>query len=97
MMSTCDKCGLPVASNNNSVTLDVLTGDMSEVTALLATPRHFLPIKNDDDEVLCVGSPSRAQYLEGQPRDTRGYPYNEEREATIREAYAQMLVQNPVQ
>ena len=49
-------------------------------------PRHLLPTE------FCEGSPSRVQYLEGQPRDSRPeYPYNEAWEARVRDAYAELL------
>lgn len=47
---------------------------------LNSKPRHLLPIEG------CVGSPSRAQYLENQPRDPR-YPYEYDQEAAWRDAY----------
>lgn len=61
------------------------------MTALFAIPRHLLPVV-EDGKVVCEGSPSRAQYIEGQPRDPRGslYPYDETIEAQRRAAYASM-------
>ncbi|MDO8435635.1 MAG: hypothetical protein Q7S89_03090 [bacterium] len=49
--------------------------------------RHLLPVAG---EIPCAGSPSRAQYLPGQPRDTRGYGYHDEMEASFRAAFAAM-------
>lgn len=78
----CDKCGLPVADKDNAVLIDkALTDDW---TLIFSQPRHLLPTEN------CPGSPSRAQYIEGQPRDTRGYTYDERLEQPIRDAYAKM-------
>lgn len=38
---------------------------------------------------ICEGSPSRAQYIEGQPRDSRApYAYRPEWEQRYRDAYA---------
>ena len=81
---TCDKCGLPVEPSNDAVLLDVLVGK-GDFLLLLAQPRHLLPTGD------CPGSPSRAQYLEGQPRDPRPeYPYIEPAESAIRAAYERM-------
>jgi hypothetical protein len=42
---------------------------------LIARPRHLLPVIDEDGSVLCIGSRSRAQYLEGGFRDERAeYP-----------------------
>lgn len=94
MSSACDKCGNEVPAANDAVNLDfIITGD-----PLLgfAISRHLLPVVIDGVTV-CTGSPSRAQYIEGQPRDARGvYGYTSEQETRVREAYATMLVTIPV-
>lgn len=78
----CDKCGKPVPLTNDAVWIQFLaTGDWGLVTT---DPRHFLPTAD------CPGSPSRAQYIEGQPRDPR-YRYHPEDEAKWRQAYAEAL------
>ena len=87
MHYNCDKCGQTVPGNNNAVELSVRIGALTDFGALFLRPRHLLPIGN------CEGSPSRAQYLEGQPRDTRGYVYDHNLEPTIREAYTKMQEQ----
>lgn len=46
---------------------------------------HILPVK-EGERVICVGSPSRAQYLEGQPCDPR-FEYNFFKEGHFRKAY----------
>ncbi|MFZ2682115.1 MAG: hypothetical protein WAZ14_03420 [Patescibacteria group bacterium] len=51
--------------------------------------RHLLPVM-DGEEVVCAGSPSRAQYIEGQPRDERGFIYDSSREVLHRAAYARI-------
>lgn len=84
----CDKCGRPVPAANDMVRV------MAELPGCEALPavwysRHFLPVE-EDGEVVCEGSPSRAQYLEGQPRDTRGFPYIEALEGHYREAWARL-------
>lgn len=90
-MSCCDKCGLPVHRKNDATFFyTILTGS---IIFAFATPRHLLPVTDEDGKVLCEGSPSRAQYLEGQPRDTRGYEYRPEVEAEYRAAYAKMQEQ----
>lgn len=82
--TTCDKCGRPVERENNALELEAML--RSDLLMIFSQPRHLLPTED------CPGSPSRAQYIEGQPRDTRGtYPYNEDAEPLIREAYARLL------
>lgn len=86
-MSICDKCGKAVAVTNDATRVWALaTGD--PLLILLCAPRHFLP------EGDCPGSPSRAQYIEGQPRDTRGYPYDQNLEKAVRAAYKELLEEN---
>lgn len=76
----CDKCGKPVRPHNNLYHFALATGELRGIGVLLCQNRHLLP------EGDCLGSPSRAQYLEGQPRDARGYEYDPARETTYREA-----------
>jgi len=77
----CDKCGEAVPDHNDAVRLDIELG--AGPGLITAQPRHLLPTET------CPGSPSRAQYLEGQPRDDR-YPYDPQYEAAVRAAYARM-------
>lgn len=87
MNKLCDKCGFEVEPKNDAIMLEMAmpSTDSGELIGLIfAAPRHLLPTEN------CPGSPSRAQYLEGQPRDTRGYTYRPELEAEVREAYAKL-------
>lgn len=80
-LAVCDKCGKPVPIKNDAVFLQMrVTNDLSLITA---QPRHLLPTED------CEGSPSRAQYLEGQPSDSQ-YAYHPELEAPMREAYRKM-------
>jgi hypothetical protein len=88
-MRFCDKCGKPVDPTNDAVELDIelhrAEGDLFPIGLVIAQARHLLPVAG------CPGSPSRAQYLEGQPRDPRGiYGYDPEHEEPIRKAYASM-------
>lgn len=85
----CDKCGREVMSCDDAVNLDVHAGRMGLGILMVVPPRHLLPIVEDGIQV-CEGSPSRAQYLAGQPRDKRGLSYWEELEIPIRSAYALM-------
>ena len=88
MSHACNKCGTPVPPSDDVTILDAaLTGN--PLIALFAISRHILPVVIDGT-LICEGSPSRAQYLEGQPRDTRGYDYIEANEAPTRAAYAAM-------
>lgn len=79
---TCDKCGLPVEDDNNALTIDAALSN--DLFLIFAQPRHLLATPD------CAGSPSRAQYIEGQPRDTRGYTYDQRLEAPIRAIYEAM-------
>lgn len=80
----CDKCGKPVPKWNDATIIEAeLTGNSLVVG--IAKPRHFLPTED------CAGSPSRAQYIAGQPRDTRGYTYEPHMEARWRRAHANVL------
>lgn len=89
MSSTCDKCGTDVSPVNDAVNLDlIITG---EPMLIFAISRHLLPVIVDGVTV-CASSPSRAQYIAGQPRDPRGvYGYTSDQETKVREAYATML------
>lgn len=82
-MANCDKCGKPVPHNNDATIVSaVLYGGVLGAMQIFGTrARRFLPTED------CEGSPSRAQYIEGQPRDTRGYDYEPEWEERVREAF----------
>lgn len=84
----CDKCQRSVHPGNDVIVLEfVRTGNPM---FLFATSRHLLPEK-DGDTIVCQGSPSRAQYLEGQPRDSRSeYAYDPDNEAETRAVYAEL-------
>ena len=86
-MFTCDKCGELVSTQNDAVALEVMRQHgkrIDPLTQFVYGARHLLPTST------CEGSPSRAQYLEGQPRDTRGYEYDEDVEAEYRAAYERL-------
>ena len=84
----CDKCGELVPAHNDIRHLEAVRND--NAIYLLAKARHCLPVVRDGVTV-CLGSPSRAQYIEGQPRDSRAaYPYILEDESSYREAWRQM-------
>jgi hypothetical protein len=63
-----------------------------EALAMGFPSRHLLPIVQNGN-VLCEGSPSRNQYLEGMPRDKRPgtQSYNAFAESSIRRAYARIV------
>jgi len=101
----CDKCGQPVAAGNNllivglvakritnhGVDYDPADCDVWDLTVGLShQSRHFLPTEEG-----CEGSPSRAQYIEGQPRDMRGFSYDPDKEALFRAAYARVKSGQP--
>lgn len=79
----CDKCGLPVKAANDAVMLDLILSGGASIGLVVADARHLLP------EGTCPGSPSRAQYLPGRPRDPR-YPYDPDYEGSVRRAYEKM-------
>lgn len=85
----CSKCGKPVASDNDTRLIQNLfqNGRVGGTyTFLTYAAGHLLP------EDGCEGSPSRYQYLEGMPRDTReDYPYIPEYESRMRAAYTAAL------
>ncbi|MBI5153470.1 MAG: hypothetical protein HZA36_03370 [Parcubacteria group bacterium] len=90
-MLKCDKCGEEVHPSNDAVLVAMEAGTISMVGLLVYGSRHFLPTEN------CKGSPSRAQYIEGQPRDTRGFVYNEEDEQGWRDdAFARVQEKYPL-
>ena len=84
-VKVCDRCGKRVEPSNDALYLDIQMGLLPPIVAVMThTSRHLLP------EGGCVGSPSRAQYLAGQPRDRRGYAYCQEIEGEMRVAYQRM-------
>lgn len=76
-ISNCDKCNQPVRPEDDTA----LIGAVAFNDSILSRSRHFLSTE------ICQGSPSRAQYIDGQPRDKRGYPYDERYEPLVRAAY----------
>lgn len=81
MLGVCDKCGEKVHYKEDALYLaDILNPE--RLYLLFAGSRHLFATEN------CVGSPSRAQYLENQPKDERlQYAYQPHLEKRIREAY----------
>lgn len=79
----CDKCGYPVEPKNDATLIEAAAFG-NTMLALFAGPRHFLPTEH------CEGSPSRAQYIQGQPLDTRGYEYQPQDEAAWRDGFAKI-------
>jgi hypothetical protein len=87
-MATCDKCGKDVPLSNDAVALQSLIeyGTLPDGFMILNYgSRHLLPVEG------CEGSPSRAQFLEGQPRDERIDIYTSTLEAVTRAAYQKLL------
>ncbi|MDB5260616.1 MAG: hypothetical protein JWN37_847 [Candidatus Nomurabacteria bacterium] len=81
----CDKCRTPVPDRNNAAYVGLYAGN---ATCFTASARHLLPWYDIEGEKSCEGSPSTAQYLEGQPRDVRpGSVYHNHMELFIREGY----------
>lgn len=91
----CHKCALLVHPSNDATLLDYFLLKKEEPLRAgiikHAQSRHLLPVM-EGGRVVCEGSPSRAQYLEGQPRDGRNvYPFSPDRVGDFRQAYAELL------
>ena len=90
---SCDKCGLDVDYYNNvywfEAKLDEIRKKRIALMLNIGSERHLLPVVANGLTV-CAGSPSRGQYLEGQPRDSR-YAYIKEHEIEYRKAYNLLL------
>jgi hypothetical protein len=81
----CDKCGEVVEAANNAVLVYLEAGFGTPTTSA----RHLVRTKT------CEGSPSLAQYLEGQPRDSRPwYPLNIYYVQKVREAYKRVVMKS---
>jgi hypothetical protein len=83
-LKACDKCGDIVPRHNDVIEFELRLGGLDPREARFCRSRHLLPTGT------CEGSPSRAQYIVGQPRDTRGFGYDPECEGIVREIYAAM-------
>jgi len=79
----CDKCGCDVPKSNDAVWIQSYATEQP-ISLLVFGSRCFLPTDT------CPGSPSRAQYIAGQPRDSR-YPYDKSMEKKWRMAYKRIL------
>lgn len=85
-VAACHKCHCMVAPANNAVFLEIIRQN----TMILGVARHLFPVVVNGD-LICEGSPSRVQYLEGQPRDTRPQGrYLSDLERPYRDAYAKL-------
>ncbi len=91
----CDKCHTEVPANNDATIVEAYAFN-SPLTVLFNYSRHFLPVYDDRGNMICEGSPSRAQYIDGQPKDTRGYEYNPEYEEAWRRGYEECNKYSPV-
>lgn len=69
----CDKCSLPVEPENDATLLEAIRYKSEKRPSFLlsVSSRHLFPVYDGEKQRVCEGSPSRAQYLEGQPRDKR--------------------------
>lgn len=91
-LDVCSKCGEPVMLENNGALFDLFVHEHPTpfLAVSLTQAFHLLPVIKDGRTV-CPGSPSRFQYLAGQPRDPRPQiHYRPEREPIKRAAFAQM-------
>ena len=81
----CDKCDQEVPDINNAALIRA-AAHRAPATVLQMPARHFLPVFRGTT-MICEGSPSGAQYIEGQPRDIRGYDYNPDLAQQYRAAF----------
>ena len=79
----CDKCDKEVPWENDATILDAIRIEQP-IVILMWRARHLFPVDG------CEGSPSRAQYLGGEP-DTRGYELDESRIPEYKKAYEELL------
>ncbi|MEI6346059.1 MAG: hypothetical protein WCO79_02395 [bacterium] len=94
----CDKCGREVPPHNNlQLLVDEWFHLKKQVNYAAWGCRHILPVM-ENGKAICEGSPSRAQYLEGQPHDPRPeYPHlGGEVENEFRTAYRRLLAKHPL-
>jgi len=85
----CDRCGEAVPPQNDVREFDALLMD-NPVILFVGHSRHILPVVKDG-AVTCPGSPSRAQYIEGQPPDPRArYAYDPKSEERYRTAWRRL-------
>jgi len=88
MKNKCDKCGQEVLPHEDAGALEFLL--CQAIETVFIPSRHIFPVVKDG-KMVCEGSPSRAQYLPGQPRDSRtAYPYIPAKEQEIRAAFAEL-------
>ena len=93
----CDKCGQEVEPGNDASVIAakamaMASGEKWFLTSIVTkNSRHFLPVKDGTGKEICPGSPSRFQYLEGQPRDPRpGAEYVPDLEIPYRTAFREV-------
>lgn len=91
--SKCYKCGRECPPDNDASIFDAILLD-EPLAVLYSHACHLLPVYAENGVQLCIGSPSRAQYIEGQARDQRPeYAYKNEQEEPHRVAYTELLRQ----
>lgn len=84
----CYRCRRHLDIKDNAVVIHLLAVGSDPSIPKKPALMHLLPIKTWWGKVVCRGSPSRAQYIEGQKRDTRdGFRYNPTDEPRWRQAY----------
>ncbi len=84
----CDKCGEEVGPKNDAVNLDFIL--KQNIALIGAQSRHLLPVRDAKGNLLCEGSPSRAQYIMEVAHDTRGYMYIPELAPKFQDAYRRL-------
>ena len=100
VLRKCNKCGLPCPEENDASALDfhaalrldeTIDSFLYALRMIGAEARHILPVFDTYGSKICEGSPSRAQYLENQPRDIRNLvEYKPELTEVYRAAYKKL-------
>ena len=86
----CDKCGNEVDPKNDAVNFDSIL-NQNPLILFFAQSRHLLPVYDAERNVVCEGSPSRAQYIMEVEHDPRPqYPYKEELAPKLQEAWKRL-------
>lgn len=89
MRNLCDKCGRIVSTDNDAGHIQRIANSFLYLPS--ETVRHFMRVVVDG-KVVCEGSPSIAQYIDGQPHDNRAHArYDAARETEVRKAYDTLL------
>ncbi len=93
-LGPCDKCGGSVPFGNDAFVLDLLMGTLPrEPFHYPINSRHLEPVIDENNVVVCEGSPSRWQDISSLvDRNRRGYAHGEQWAEKARKAYSFMQI-----